>query len=314
MYKVAIVAVSTALVAMPLAQAQGNVCFENYQCYFHHNVNDLEWSWDLSTLCQTDPANEYTFIQPAAYNQTFKFNVCGNTTSVCANGVKEYQSHGVAIQYFAAPTNSTPMCTDWDYNVTVPCTANCEVLGTEYFHFELIDVNNPATGGVRMKHGAMPPIAADKCPTGANGLGLLRDFVVNIACDFSVPNNQLVIHGYTESPQCTYLFNVSSSAGCGAAGDPYDPVYIRSDYYRDDPGHSFGFVVLGAVLTIIVSIFLSFGNARGWFDSVKDVLAKVPVIGSWFDGGHGYKSAGSRFTGGSTTAATPITASAYGSA
>ena len=44
-------------------------------------------------------------------------------------------------------------------------------------------------------------------------------------------------------------------------GDPFDG-------YNDDPGHSFGFVVLGTVLTLFVQFAWSFADARGWTDPI----------------------------------------------
>jgi len=67
--------------------------------------------------------------------------------------------------------------------------------------------------------------------------------------------------------------------------------------------------VLGAALTIFVSFTYAFGDSRGWWDPIK---SRIPGLG----GGRGtsYKSYGMGMGDSGNSGATPITASAYGTA
>ena len=38
----------------------------------------------------------------------------------------------------------------------VPCTAECEVLGHDRPEFDVLDPNNPRTGGIRLRHTSLP--------------------------------------------------------------------------------------------------------------------------------------------------------------
>lgn len=58
-----------------------------------------------------------------------------------------------------------------------------------------------------------------------------------------------------ESPTCHYTISGSSPAACASNGDPFDP-------YKDNPADSFGFVVLGSVLTLVVGFTYTFGEKR----------------------------------------------------
>lgn len=149
-----VVAIAAAMGGAALVAAQAQ-CFEKYQCIFHHNVGSQEYSWDMHQLCR-GPGNEYSVL--TASNQTVWFNICGNTSQICAPKYTLYDSHGVAVQYFdAAPSPCDNTCKDWDTGAQTCCTGNCAVLGTEFFQFSLIDPNNPATGGVQFQHVGMPP-------------------------------------------------------------------------------------------------------------------------------------------------------------
>ncbi len=113
---------------------------------------------------------------------------------------------------------------------------------------------------------------------------------------------------FSEVSVCSYLISGKSKAACGVTGDPYDGYY-------DSPADSFGYTVLGSVLTIAVYWFIVFGMARGWFDVC---LRNMPSwlkcgAGGGSSGGFAYSSGSYKAVAGGTTA-TPITASAYGSA
>lgn len=155
------VAAVSALAYLPVVLSQAQ-CFENYQCIFHHSIGSNEYSWDMHQLCR-GPGSEYVYTDPL--NHTFNFNICGNTSQICApieqgNAYPLYDSHGVAVQTWTDPPAcdpQAPLCKDWDTGLPVCCTGTCEVLGTEFFQFSLIDPSNPMSGGVQFVHVGMPP-------------------------------------------------------------------------------------------------------------------------------------------------------------
>jgi len=300
--------VTGALVATAAAQGQ---CFEKYQCIFHHDVNGQEYSWDLHQLCQQSGAG---YVYNAPFNTTYNFNICGNTSTVCSPGWTMYNSHGAAVQTWTSPPACpTPTCTDWDTGAPICCTGECAVLGTQYFQFSLLDPNNPLTGGIQFVHTGMPPDINDpfNCPVNpVNNLARERQLIIQIACDQGGSKNPPTLSGIiaAEVGTCLYTISAKSYAACGIKGDPYDGYY-------DDPGHSFGFVVLGATLTVLTYFAVTFADGRGWLDPVKNRLpawAKCQTCsrgGSSSGGSSSYSS--SYKTVGS---ATPISASAYGTA
>jgi hypothetical protein len=81
------------LVAITEAQPQ---CFEAYECIFHHNIGGTKYSWDLHQLCRP-PGSEYAF-NDSAQLEAYSFNICGNTSAVCAPGYDEYVTQGSAVQ------------------------------------------------------------------------------------------------------------------------------------------------------------------------------------------------------------------------
>jgi len=265
-----------------------------------------------------DNGFDYMVRSPGA---NFTFNICGNTTAVCAFSPDSplYDSRGVAVQQFGPrPSGTDPtICTDWDTGLTIPCTEQCAVVGTPYLQFNLLNLNNP-TGGLVIRHDAMPPNSLDpfgECAPGENGLLRERSVQFVIACDPGAgtmqydtsaaspdpsENNGLVLYEY---PQCSYTIFLRSSTACGQKGDPFAP---QGPY---GPGTNFGFTVLGAALTIFVSFTYSFGDNRGWWDPIKNRLPSIPGMGSY---GSSYKPYGSGSSSMGGAGATPITASAYG--
>lgn len=296
--------------------AAASQCFENWACTFHHNVANVEYSWDLHTLCR-EAGTEYTYVD--SQNHSYSFNICGNTSTICAPNYPLYGSHGVAVQSWtdapACPGGPTQSgCFDWDTNTPVCCTGSCAVLGTEYFRFDIVDPSNPLTGGVQLIHGGMPPDDADpyNCPINpATGLARERQLTIQLQCDPSGSATTLQVLGTSEPSTCSYVLTAKTKAACGVAGDIFDG-------YRDNPGHSFGFVILGSTLTIATYFALGFADARGWLDPVKRRMpaccrcgsgassGSSGVSGSGFGSSSAYKSVGA--------AATPIAGNAYGTA
>jgi len=287
-------------------------CFEKYQCIFHHDVNGVEYSWDMHQLCQSSGPG-YVFNAP--FNNTFNFNICGNTSLVCSPGWTMYSSRGTAVQFWEPnPPCTTPTCTDWDTGAQMCCTGGCDVLSTQYFQFTLLDAGNPLTGGVQFVHTGMPPDINDpfNCPVNpVNNLARERQLIIQIACDQGGAKSPptLTNIAVNEPTTCVYVVTASSYAACGTKGDPYDG-------YFDDPAHSFGFVVLGATLTILTYLAITFMDGRGWLDPIKNRMPAWMKCQTCSRGG-GSSSGSSSYSSSYKTvgaSATPIAASAYGTA
>lgn len=91
----------------------------------------VEYSWDLSTLCQPN-GEYYVSVNDPAAGQYIAFNVAGNTSSMCSfdPATPLYDSRGSAIQFVEGWNNGNPgispatlagkacpkqtNCTDWD--------------------------------------------------------------------------------------------------------------------------------------------------------------------------------------------------------
>jgi hypothetical protein len=69
----------------------------------------------------------------------------------------------------------------------------------------------------------------------------------------------------TEPTTCRYLISGRSAAACGVKGDPFD-----YQGYSDDPAHSFGFVVLGATIAVLITVLYTVGEGRGWWNPIKN--------------------------------------------
>jgi hypothetical protein len=82
--------------------------------------------------------------------------------------------------------------------------------------------------------------------------------------------------GISEPSQCSYLLEARAKAACGTTGDPFDPG-------QDSGGQRFGYVVLGAFLTVGLSFTYSFGDNRGWWNGIKSRIPSVniPFIGAF---------------------------------
>lgn len=281
-------------------------CFDEYQCIFHRWVsNGNEYSWDLRPLCR-GAGNEYTYTVPGGAYPIYTFNICGTISKPCApQGWVPYISHGVATQFLDTDPagNPCPKCPDADTGLQVCCTGNCVVLAHDIPRYDLVDPNN-VNAGITISHAGMPPSENDNflCPTDpTTNLPIERQLTIVLQCDKSV--SDVVIDVANETSTCHYQLTGRSKAACASKGDPFDP-------YRDDPAHSFGFVVLGSVLTIFTYYLVTFGETKGWWDPVKRYLPAIPGLsgsrGGALYGGSSYKSVSA------SSGATPISAGAYG--
>lgn len=143
------------------------------------------------------------------------------------------------------------------------------------------------------------------CPINPlTGLARERQLTINLLCDPQGSTTSIKVLGASEPSTCAYVLTATTKAACGVKGDPFDG-------YRDNPGHSFGFVILGSVLTIATAYALTFADARGWLDPVKRRMPAFCRCGSGAastgaSSYSSYKSVGA--------AATPIAGNAYGTA
>ena len=77
----------TAAVLVVAAVAQPGVkrCLEKYQCRFHHDIGDTEYSWDMSGLCIESPEqNPTTAI--GVCTQWMNIGPVGGGYKVCTSG------------------------------------------------------------------------------------------------------------------------------------------------------------------------------------------------------------------------------------
>lgn len=187
-------------------------------------------------------------------------------------------SHGVMLQYWTdRPTCPTPpdgTCTDPENGGNaVCCTGDCTVIAHETScNYALLDATNPVSGGVTWSHAGMPPDSSDpfKCSTDPKtGCSTERSLTVKLYCDASASSaDSFTFLGISEPSQCQYLLEARAKAACGTKGDPFDPG-------QDSGSARFGFVVLGAALTIGLSWVYGFGESRSWWDPIK---ARIPAI------------------------------------
>lgn len=304
---------SLLLSAAFLAASVDAICFTHDKCIFHQYTasGDISYSWDLRPLCRSS-GNEYSWTD--SNNHTYFWNICGSVDSqICTPPWTVYVSHGVMIQFWTdAPTCPNPpdgTCRDPENgNNPVCCTGDCTVIAHDKScDYQLLDPSNPVSGGVTWTHAGMPPDSSDpfQCSTDpTTGCSRERQLSVKLYCDSSAKTaDSFTFLGISEPSQCQYLLEAKAKAACGTTGDPFDPG-------QDSGGQRFGFVILGAALTIGLSWVYGFGNDKGWWDPVKAKLSTIPYIGRFFGsskgvyGGGGYKS---------VSTASPITASAYGS-
>jgi len=97
------------------------------------------------------------------------YSLCGTVTDEpglgdgCVPTWGEVYQFGAVVQYWDKPptcNQSAPECST-PTGEKICCSANCEVLGVGQPIFELIDSNNPATGGIQITYRGSPSKAGD---------------------------------------------------------------------------------------------------------------------------------------------------------
>lgn len=246
-------AVLAAMAAFVAADEQH--CDPSYDCEFFEETSSDLWYWDFTSLCS---ATEYTYPDPnPTLNSTFHFNICGYTQTKCIppDWQNPYEV-GVAIQMWGntpACTNP-PACTD-NTGAKVCCTAECELLGYGYPIFELVDPNNPKTGGINITHLSVPASDLDpnECPYDPSKGGFIsRSVEFNFQCDPNGSKGSFRVLNAYEGPQCHYNLVLSSVHGCGK-------IYDGPDSFKSAGGAIAG-AFFGGLFTC-----LAIGGAAYWY-------------------------------------------------
>lgn len=205
-----------------VAVAAAGVCNPDYDCKWTHiDKTGKLYDFDFSVHCR---AEGYAIKDSS--NRTYHFNVCGNSPQACLP--KSYTSRyqfGAAVQIFSEKpycNTSEPatLCTNVFTNATACCTGDCEVLGVGTPIWTLIDPNNPATGGVSLKHTGVGAMNDDpnRCPADPEtGDQRKRSVTITMFCNAALPAGRLgILDAYEQSP-CEYVIETQSAAACGCA-------------------------------------------------------------------------------------------------
>ena len=289
-----------------------SLCLENYATNFLHAYGPSDgtlagqvWSWSLGALCK--PNGTYSYSGAGTSGQTLYFNILGNTSQTCSDYASRepmYASWGVAIQYFQAArgvrNNSAESCLregnagacpDYTHIGETTCcsTRRCEVIALEAFRFSLVDMANPASGGVVLDHMGMPasPNDYERCPK-ENGLERLREFRLTLLCDPSA--SALEVVQYNENTYCRFYVAAKTKLACGTlvgsasasasfSASPSQPPSLSRTASPVSPqppagaaaaaappsnavgpGGQVGFTVLGACLCLLVQYALTVGR------------------------------------------------------
>jgi hypothetical protein len=163
MARLAYVALAALALSAAHAQNYDQQCFDEYLCIFHYlkpgTALDYKYSWDFRSLCRA--ANqEYTYT---VKNFTYRWNICGTVAKRCVpQEYPVYVSEGVATQQWSADPPcpqppAPPGCEDPETKQPVCCTGDCTVLAHDIPRYQLLDSNNPTTGGIIITHAGMPP-------------------------------------------------------------------------------------------------------------------------------------------------------------
>jgi hypothetical protein len=335
---------------------QSSTCFPEYLSIFRwiNNGRTQEYSYDLRTLCNVDrfiaypiPSNPQTFWY---FFWSVGGNISRDTFSCNPPWTPTYFSGGSFIQTYDwnKPSPTPPPL--WPANATDPETGKalsgpsypCIIFAHTRPEFDLIDENNPATGGLRLSYLGLSEPASDafnQCPYSDVYSGEQpRRLSINLLCDpfgsdsdvTYAPNPAFPsdpMSFFKEVSTCTYELTVRTKAACGVSGDPYAPspssapppsptalpsatatpapVAAAAAAAIDTPGKNFGYTVLGSVLTVAGYFSFLWLDHRGYLDAAR---ARLPAaLGGRAAGG--YTS-----SAGSSSASFTKSAGAYGSA
>jgi hypothetical protein len=144
--------------AIPCVLAQPGTCDPEYECVYQASTTDgITFTFDLRPLCK---AGGYAVNDSSGH--TYSFNVCGTAKFECEPRWADIYAYGVAVQYWGAPPpcnltdNTTQSCTNYK-GQKICCTEDCQVLGVGPPQWQLVNTNNPETGGLLVTHRGVPP-------------------------------------------------------------------------------------------------------------------------------------------------------------
>lgn len=192
-------------------------------------------------------------------------------------------AHGIAHQYLEGTpqTATTPNGVGCKGTVTDPstgaqtCTSQCIMAAVDEPDYELINPGD-VNGGVEIFHAGVAPDAGSPfgCPYDPKvGCSGSRSMTYYFTCDKNQKNGLGKVYINETSP-CQYFIQATTSYACATKGDPFDP-------YRDNPADSFGFVVLGAFLTVVLQYIYIFGDNRNWWEPIKQRLPAIPGFSTY---------------------------------
>lgn len=103
---------------------------------------------------------------------------------------------------------------------SLPCTADCEVLGVGQPIFLPRDPSNPQTGGINISHTNVLEFDSDKYECNyVPELGTYRSRAINYIMDCDPKEEGLVVTKSVEDPQCTYNLFIRTKYACGRIYD-----------------------------------------------------------------------------------------------
>lgn len=234
----------------------------------------------LTHLCSCRrPGQEYTAQDPSG--NWWAFNICGMVSYSCIpDGYADPFAHGIAHQYLeGTPQSATTQGGTGCKNPTTDpatgaqtCTSQCIMAAVEEPDYELINPGD-VNGGVEIFHAGVAPDADSpfKCPFDPKvGCSGARSMTYYFTCDKNQRNGLGNVY-INETSSCQYFIQATTSYACATKGDPFDP-------YRDNPADSFGFVVLGAFLTVLFQYIYAFGDQRSWWEPIKQRIPAIPGL------------------------------------
>lgn len=135
-------------------------CYPKYTCQKTFDVLGFTYQFDLSQTCNEH--EDYSYTDSA--NRTYNINICGTAVQNCLPSTyATLYEYGAVVQTWGERPDCPPSnCTDPFTGEQTCCTADCEVLGVGAPYIELLDPDNPVTGGLVMTHHAVR--AADQDP------------------------------------------------------------------------------------------------------------------------------------------------------
>lgn len=199
-----------------------------------------------------------------------------------------------------APFNNNPLLPAFGVAVQ-NYDGNCALSGEGAPVFRVLNVKNPATGGINITHDAAPEQANDPnmCAVEPDGTIVNRQTTFVMNCD---PNTDFAVDYADEEGECNYFVYIRSKAGCGIIYNGPDSQAAADKEAAErgaEAGAVIGFMILGSILFV-----------GGWaglhYFNHKELPFSIPFVGNLARGPSGS-------TGGGGFSAAPATGSGFGS-